>query len=141
MVQIRSADEPMTSFYKVRCAGGKERRESADEVDSVLLVGASGRRIEALRWMMMMGWDKKFGFGLAQALCLRNRNLRSFTWFGWAMTRRTGGVRILWYARRTARGDRRIPTYLRINLDKVRARTPGSSGTQDVTLNFCARPF
>lgn len=93
MVQIRSADEPMTSFYKVRCAGGMEGWESADEVDSVLLVGASGRRIEALRWMMM-GWDKKFGFGLAQALCLRNRNLRSFTWFGWAMTRRTG-VRIL----------------------------------------------
>lgn len=86
MVQIRSADEPMTSFYKVRCAGRMKGWESTDEVDSVLLVGASGRRIEALRWMM--GWDKKFGFGLAQALCLRNRSLRSFTWFGCDSTHR-----------------------------------------------------
>jgi hypothetical protein len=48
MVQIRSADEPMTTFYKVRFERGKRALVTKTDADagSVLLVAISGGKVE-----------------------------------------------------------------------------------------------
>jgi len=74
MVQIRSADEPMTTFYKVRFERGKRALVTKTDADagSVLLVAISGGKVEE-------GCDAAFRYPACCYICATT-HLHSLTY-------------------------------------------------------------